>query len=300
MTKPGMGADAAELWDAAPPLAPPSHYPWPTGKTSAAWISIDVDADTPMLWRQRSAPDDGYLSEREQRHYGLRAGIGHLLQVLERHGVQATFFVPGTVATRHPALLPGLLRAGHEVGLHGFAHEATREVSTAGFGEALQASLAVFVAQTGRRPAGFRAPGWELTRAMHGLLAAHDLYDSSLAGYDHPYTLDGVTELPISWSREDTTRFKMTGLDARWAPTSPLAVRDEWLFDWEACADAGGLFTLTLHDWVSGRPALARVLDQLLARIRQDDRAWITTGAALASHDRQLAPADRTLVSLAP
>ncbi len=273
-------------------------YPWPAGKTSAALISIDVDADTPLLWRLRGAPDADYLSEREQRAYGLRAGIARLLEVLARHEVQATFFVPGLVAARNPDLLPELLRQGHEVGLHGFAHEATREISTDAFGEALEASLAVFVAQTGARPAGFRAPGWELTRAMHALLLQHGLYDSSLAGHDHPYTLEGVTELPVSWSREDTTRFKMTGLDARWAPTSPILVLDEWLFDWEACAASGGLFNLTLHDWVSGRPAPARVLDLLLARIRQDGAAWIATGAALAAHDRQLAPSARTLVRL--
>lgn len=281
-----QGPDAT--W--APPLSP-TPYPWPPGKSSAAWISIDVDADTPMSWRLRAGPDEGYLSEREQRQYGLRAGIGNLLGTLARHGVKATFFVPGLVAARHPALLPGLLQHGHEIGLHGFAHEATRDISVSEFGEALDESLAIFKAQTGSTPAGFRAPGWELTRDMHALLGRHGLYDSSLAGHDHPYTLDGVTELPISWSREDTTRFKITGLDARWAPTSPVVVLEEWLFDWEACAQAGGLFTLTLHDWVSGRPALCRVLDALLARIRQHETAWIATGAELAAHDRTL-PAD--------
>jgi peptidoglycan/xylan/chitin deacetylase (PgdA/CDA1 family) len=289
LSKPAAAPQTASSRGPAPAL-----YPWPAGKTSAAWISIDVDADTPLLWRLREASDDAYLSEREQRQYGLRAGLRHLLQILARHEVQATFFVPGLIAARQPALLPDLVAAGHEVGLHGFAHEATREISTDAFGEALEASIATFVAQTGQRPAGFRAPGWELTRPMHALLRAQGLYDSSLAGLDHPYTLDDVLELPVSWNREDTARFKMTGLDARWPPTSPVVVLQEWLFDWEACAAAGGLFTLTLHDWVSGRPGPARVLDQLLARIRQDETAWLTTGAGLAAHDRQLAPDLRT------
>jgi peptidoglycan/xylan/chitin deacetylase (PgdA/CDA1 family) len=289
LSKPAAAPQTASSRGPAPAL-----YPWPAGKTSAAWISIDVDADTPLLWRLREASDDAYLSEREQRQYGLRAGLRHLLQVLARHEVQATFFVPGLIAARQPSLLPDLIAAGHEVGLHGFAHEATREISTETFAEALEASIATFVAQTGQRPAGFRAPGWELTRPMHALLRAQELYDSSLAGLDHPYTLDGVLELPVSWNREDTARFKMTGLDARWPPTSPVVVLQEWLFDWEACAAAGGLFTLTLHDWVSGRPGPAQVLNQLLARIRQDETAWLTTGADLAAHDRHLAPDLRT------
>lgn len=289
-----LSKPAAAPQTASPARPAPAPYPWPAGKTSAAWISIDVDADTPLLWRLREASDDAYLSEREQRQYGLRAGLRHLLQVLARHEVQATFFVPGLIAARQPSLLPDLIAAGHEVGLHGFAHEATREISTETFAEALEASIATFLAQTGQRPAGFRAPGWELTRPMHAFLRAQELYDSSLAGLDHPYTLDGVLELPVSWNREDTARFKMTGLDARWPPTSPVVVLQEWLFDWEACAAAGGLFTLTLHDWVSGRPGPAQVLNQLLARIRQDETAWLTTGADLAAHDRHLAPNRRT------
>lgn len=271
--------------------APSKPYPWPEGKTSAAWISIDVDADTPLLWRQRDQADGGYLSEREQRQYGLRAGISRLLDVLARHEIQATFFVPGLVAERRPDLLPALIGRGHEVGLHGYAHEATREIDDAAFGAALERSLALFTAQTGRGPAGFRAPGWELTRGMHAMLRTSGLYDSSLAGHDHPYTLDGVTELPVSWTREDTMRFKVTGLDARWAPTSPHLVLEEWLFDWEACSEAGALFTLTLHDWVSGRPAASHLLDRLLARIRQDETCWFATGAMLASHHGTLDPA---------
>lgn len=276
------------LWPVEAAAAP---YPWPAGQTFAAWISIDVDADTPLLWRQRDQADGGYLSECEQRQYGLRAGIARLLEVLARYEVKATFFVPGLVAERRPDLLPALIGRGHEVGLHGYAHEATREIDDAAFGDALDRSLALFKAQTGRPPAGFRAPGWELTRGMHAMLRAYGLYDSSLAGHDHPYTLEGVTELPVSWTREDTMRFKVTGLDARWAPTSPHLVLEEWLFDWEACAEAGALFTLTLHDWVSGRPAACRVLDRLLARIRRDASCWLATGAMLASHHGTLDPA---------
>ena len=275
----------------------PPPYPWPEGKRSAALISIDVDADTPLLWRHRAAPGSPWLSEWEQRQYGLRGGIPKLLQVLARHEVRASFFVPGDVAARRPDLLPRLLREGHEVGLHGYLHEAAADISDAEFAEALGRSLELFQRQTGRRPAGFRAPGWELTRGMLAEIGAAGLYDSSFSGYDHPYTIEGVTELPISWNREDTARFKLTGVSDR-VPASPLHVLEEWLFDWEASAEAGALFTLTLHDWVSTRPAPLKVLDRLLARLRQDETAWIATGEAIAAHERSLPEEARTRVSL--
>lgn len=263
-----------------------SAYPWPAGKRAAVMISIDVDADTPLLWRTRAEPEMRFIAELEQRQHGLRHGLKALQDVLARHRTAATFFVPALVAERAPALLPGLVAAGHEVGLHGYAHETVREVSDAEFTAALERSIRIFEAQTGKTPRGFRAPGWEMTGHMLAEIARFSLYDSSLAGLDWPYTLGDITEIPISWAREDTARFKLTGLADRWPPTGPDQVLAEWIFDYEATAAAGGLFVLTLHDWIAGRPAQLRVLDALLTRIRADETTWITTGAAIAEHHR--------------
>lgn len=45
-----------------------------------------------------------------------------LLELLDRHGVQATFFVLGDHVRRQPKLLRRLHEAGHEVGIHGDDH----------------------------------------------------------------------------------------------------------------------------------------------------------------------------------
>jgi peptidoglycan-N-acetylglucosamine deacetylase len=263
-------------------------YSWPAGKHAAVMISIDVDADTPLLWRTRNELDLRFIAELEQRQHGLRHGLKALQAVLERHKTAATFFVPALVAERMPALLPGLVAAGHEVGLHGYAHETVRETTDGEFTVALERSILIFEQQTGRVPRGFRAPGWEMTEHMLKEIERFGLYDSSLAGLDWPYTLGQITEIPISWAREDTARFKLTGLADRWPPTGPDQVLAEWIFDYEATAAAGGLFVLTLHDWIAGRPAQLRVLDTLLARIQADEATWITTGTAIADHHRTL------------
>ena len=54
-----------------------------------------------------------------------------------------------------------------------------------------------------------------------------------------------------------------------------------------ATAERGGLFVLTLHDWIAGRPAQLRVLDALLERIRADGATWVTTGQEIADHHRR-------------
>ncbi len=45
-----------------------------------------------------------------------------ILDVLERHGVQATFFVLGANAVDHPGLLRQTVAAGHELGIHTWNH----------------------------------------------------------------------------------------------------------------------------------------------------------------------------------
>lgn len=261
-------------------------YSWPQGKRAAVMISIDVDADTPLLWRTRNEPDLRFIAELEQRQHGLRHGLSALVEVLRRRETSATFFVPALVAERRPDLLPRLVAAGHEVGLHGYAHEAVRDTTDEAFTEALERSHALFLRQTGAAPQGFRAPGWEMTRHMLGELRRLGLYDSSLAGLDWPYDVEGVTEIPVSWAREDTARFKLTGLADRWPPTGPDQVLNEWIFDCEATVACGGLFVLTLHDWIAGRPAQLRVLDALLAHIRSDPTIWVATGADIARHHK--------------
>ncbi|UYM03606.1 alpha/beta fold hydrolase [Solicola gregarius] len=45
-----------------------------------------------------------------------------ILDVLEKHGVHATFFVTGTQAAEHPGLISRIVDEGHEIGVHTFVH----------------------------------------------------------------------------------------------------------------------------------------------------------------------------------
>jgi len=46
-----------------------------------------------------------------------------LLRVLSKHRVQATFFVIGEKASRHPELIQEILRQGHSIGNHTYTHD---------------------------------------------------------------------------------------------------------------------------------------------------------------------------------
>ena len=82
-----------------------------------------------------------------------------VLEVLARHGVQATFFVIGAQAERYPDLCRDIVRAGHAVENHTQRHRHNfAMMGVKGITRELQAAQATLTAITGQRPLFFRAP----------------------------------------------------------------------------------------------------------------------------------------------
>jgi polysaccharide deacetylase family protein (PEP-CTERM system associated) len=108
-----------------------------------------------------------------------------LLDLLDRAGVRATFFVVGWVADRHPDLIRRVAAAGHEIGSHGYAHARAYDLGPQGFRDDVRASIEAL----GRAGAGpircFRAPEWSINNrslwALEALAAEGFARDASMA-----------------------------------------------------------------------------------------------------------------------
>jgi polysaccharide deacetylase family protein (PEP-CTERM system associated) len=124
-----------------------------------------------------------------------------LLDLLDRCGVRATFFVLGYVAERHPDLIARIAQAGHEIGSHSHMHARVYELSPEAFEADLDRSLSTLSAcgVTGVR--GFRAPEWSINgRSLWALdiLARKGFqFDSSMA----PLRIVGDPSFPQSLHR---------------------------------------------------------------------------------------------------
>ncbi|MCA9838844.1 MAG: polysaccharide deacetylase [Trueperaceae bacterium] len=274
-------------------------YSWPEGKRAAFVFSVDVDIESPMLWRMRGQEIRGF-GELEQRRYGERVGLKRLLALQAELGIKASYYVPGYEAEQYDWILPTLQGQGHEVGLHGYYHELVNQLSPAENAEVLDKSIAVFEKQLGVTPKGYRSPAWELTQELPEQLKERGVvYDSSLMGYDHPYTVNGLTEIPVQWLLDDAIYFKFSGggLD-KWYPPSPYMVLESWLEEWEAIYETGGLFMLTVHPWVSGKGQRIRMLRRLVEEVQGRSDVWLATAQELAEHHQ--GSANSFEVSLTP
>src|SRR5262245_23645035 len=70
---------------------------WPDGRASAACFTFDLDAEEVWIADEQADDRPGVLS---QGTYGPKVAVPLILDILRRHRVAATFFVPGRVAER--------------------------------------------------------------------------------------------------------------------------------------------------------------------------------------------------------
>jgi peptidoglycan/xylan/chitin deacetylase (PgdA/CDA1 family) len=268
---------------------PATRYPWPDGKRAALCVTFDFDGESPFLWRRRDdMPAD--IGELEQRRYGPRRGIHHVLDMLARLDIRCTFFVPGWIAEHYRDAVEAVHAAGHELALHGWCHEPPGQLSTAELRDTLSRSADLLADIAGRRPVGYRSPSFALTPgAVEVLRDLGVTYDSSLMGDDRPYRVGGIVEVPVDWATDDAIYYRYTAGDTR-PPTPAGQVGAAWTEEISGALRVGSLCMLTMHPWLSGRPARIARLADLLAWARNRDDLWIGTAGDLAAHHEQVGP----------
>jgi polysaccharide deacetylase family protein (PEP-CTERM system associated) len=119
----------------------------------------------------------------------VAANTGRVLDLLDRKGVSATFFVLGWVAERHPQLVREIVSRGHEVGSHGYSHRLVYRMTRGEFKEDAGRSKRLIEDLAGRPVLGFRAPSFSIVeRSLWALEVLGELgyrYDSSVFPVRH-------------------------------------------------------------------------------------------------------------------
>ncbi|WP_343051355.1 polysaccharide deacetylase family protein [Pseudaquabacterium terrae] len=99
-----------------------------------------------------------------------------VLDLLDRHGARATFFVIAERAARHPALVAEILARGHSVQNHSFHHRHNFSLlGPRGFHRELERAQSQLRALTGERPRFFRAPAGLRNPFLQPVLQRHGL-----------------------------------------------------------------------------------------------------------------------------
>ena len=80
---------------------------WPQGVRCAVMFTFDVDGET--LWTSRNPDNWNRPGNLAQGSYGPRIAMPKILDVLEKHGVKSSFFIPGWIIEKYPEMAREIL-----------------------------------------------------------------------------------------------------------------------------------------------------------------------------------------------
>lgn len=259
---------------------------WPNGARVAVALSFDSDHESIPLIQGHTSP--GQLSQGE---YGARVAVPRIRDLLTRHDIKATFFMPAVVAQLHPDEPRALAGEGHEIGIHGWIHELNSKLDHATERDLQLRAADVLERLCGTRPVGIRTPSWDFS--PHTLSITREmelLYDSSLMADDEPYEIlehgepTGVVELPVEWIRDDYVYFNMNRFSTLRPHTAPSAVLEIFKAEFDGAYREGGTFILTMHPHVIGHRSRITVLESLVDYMKGHDGVWFATHEQVARY----------------
>lgn len=209
----------------------------------------------------------------------VEANTIRLLDLFDRHRVEATFFVLGWVAERFPDLVREIDRRGHEVATHGYSHRMVTELTPEQFRADLSQSLEILAKASSQPVRGFRAPSFSVTRktiwALDVMQQLGLSYDSSIfpIGFHPDYgigdiqltmhrTPQGLVELPMSCVEWLGKRIPCSG--GGYFRLYPYAISRQLI---RQCNRQGRPVVFYLHPWETD-PGQPRVAMPALKRFR--------------------------------
>lgn len=270
---------------------PDNHIVWPNRAKCAVTVTINLDAE--FFWLSMFPDSIHRPKTLSMGQYGPNRGLRRVLNALDEYGITATFFIPGRTAQTYPEQVREIVKRGHEIAHHGYAHENFGHLSVDRQREEIAKGMDVLEEITGTRPVGFRAPEGEMTQETLELLADFGfLYSSSLFGDDRPYihAFSGqrppLVEIPLHWELNDFPYFAFNYTPAFPAGQGRIAnytqVLSAWKRDFDGFYEYGLHYVTQFDPQTIGTPGRIGMLEKLFAYIRERDDVWICTARQMA------------------
>ena len=272
---------------------------------SVVCLTFDFDAISGWIARGMTSP-----SPISRGEFGPHVGAPRILDLLERHEVTSSWYIPGHTLETYPEACRKVADAGHEIGHHGWTHRPPASLTREQEEEELVRANEAIKRLTGRYARGYRSPSWDLSPHSVELLLEHGFkYDSSMMGDDYtPYRVrqgDVITlekpavfgketkllEMPISWTLDDYPHFEFLRTPTTILPgnMNANAVLGNWLDDFHYLERnlEWGVITYTFHPFVIGRGHRMVILDKLIATLKANGAVFMTLENAAAEFEQR-------------
>jgi polysaccharide deacetylase family protein (PEP-CTERM system associated) len=198
-------------------------------------------------------------------HFPSRVVVNtqRILDLLDSHSVEATFFILGWVCERQPGLVREIVARGHEVACHSFWHRPIFKLTADEFREDTRRAKETIEQTSGSQVQGYRAPSFSITRqslwALEILAELGFTYDSSIFPIAHD--VYGIPDGPrrpvlVHTAHGDLVEFPMTtfSVQSRNLPVGGggyLRILPFWYTNWglRSAQKEDVPFILYVHPW---------------------------------------------------
>lgn len=111
--------------------------------------------------------NDSTKNEKDWINYESRIhkNMDRIYEILESSDCNASFFVLGWIAKKHPELIREICDRGHEIGSHTHLHQLVYEQDKNRFYQDVDMSIKTLEDVTGKKVRIFRAPGFSITES---------------------------------------------------------------------------------------------------------------------------------------
>lgn len=260
---------------------------WPEGKRIAVLVAFDIDGE--LLWTQRNDENKRHLTNLSRGRYSTLQGVPRILKLLDEEGIKATFFTPAWIAEQYPELVKQIHEEGHDIGYHGWMHEAKEKYEDE---KALMDKCdRIFEALIGVKPVGHRAPEGDIYDYSLELWRERGyIYSSNWRNSDGPFIHEiggekiPMVELPKDSVFDDTAYDFYTECEPqRHGLRSGREMCQVWKDEFDALAEEERMMNFVMHPQFMGRPGNIRPFRELLHYMR-DNGAWFATNKEAAEY----------------
>jgi peptidoglycan/xylan/chitin deacetylase (PgdA/CDA1 family) len=237
-----------------------------------------------------------------ERQYGARRGAWRLLEILDKHAVRGTWLICGATLEKYPEVSRAVKKAGHAIAGHTYAHEMMCNLPPHTELDLIKKTVSVFEDLLGEH-----IQGWRTCFASHDtidLILEHSdfAWDGSMWNDDLPYIIEGhgrqVLEIPFANYSDAALSVEITSPSfpptrySTWQSNTPdfmfRALKSVFDALYERGVDEAAMMPLVVHDFITGRPSRAKVLDDFIAYAKQFEGVVFTSHDQLASWCRNL------------
>ncbi len=127
--------------------------------TGFGWVGASAQAATLPAVIVKSVPTTKKVAALTFDDGPTRKWTPEILRILNENHVKATFFAVGTEATRFPQYLQEEIKAGMEIGSHGYRHRTLRGLSETTVEQEVSANASTLEAFGAPAPKLYRLPG---------------------------------------------------------------------------------------------------------------------------------------------